>query len=128
MFAIKPSLQDSKAMSLARNRLANALTTIPAQAANEKGLPALRVLLASAPDLDSPSEFIPQQRAIFLLRHLGSWLASDDADDLDEEVEVRLAELCTALAPIVQSVAGGHWDIIFDLVESGLEVRRTESQ
>lgn len=49
-------------------------------------------------------------------------MTSDDADDLDDEVETRLAEIYTALAPIVQSVGGGHWDAMFDLMESGLEV------
>jgi len=37
-------------------------------------------------------------------------------------VEYRIAELYTALAPIVQDVGGAHWDATFDLVESGLEV------
>lgn len=60
---------------------------------------------------------------MFVLRHLGSWLTSDDADDLSEEIEYRIAEVYTALAPIVQDLPGAHWDSIFDLVESGLEVR-----
>lgn len=56
-----------------------------------------------------------------MLRHLTSWLTSDDADEMDEEVEIRIAELYTTLAPVVQDLSGGHWDSIFDLMESGLE-------
>lgn len=57
-----------------------------------------------------------------MLRHIAGWLTSDDADDLDEEVETRIAEVYTALAPIVQDVQGAHWDAIFDLIETGLDV------
>jgi hypothetical protein len=59
---------------------------------------------------------------VFVLRHVAGWLTSDDAEDLDEEVELRLAQLYVAVAPIVQDLSGAHWDAIFDLVESSLEV------
>jgi hypothetical protein len=115
-------LLDSERLQTAQNRLASYLTTIkPSQAAKE-AIPALRRLLASAPPSDAPSLFLPQQRAIFVLRHVGHWLTSDDADDFDESMEVYVAQLYTVLAPVVQDVSGGHWDAIFDLVESGLEV------
>lgn len=113
---------DTKPFETAQNRLASSLSGIPAQQANEKGVPALLLLVASAPPPDAASVFIPQQRAIFVLRHVASWLTSDDADDLDEEVEARIAELYTVMAPIVQSVQGAHWDSIFDLIETGLDV------
>jgi hypothetical protein len=122
ILAVKPLLLDTKSFETAQNRLASAVTTIPANFANSKGIPALRLLIASAPPPDAPSVFLPQQRAVFVLRHVGGWLTSDEADDLDEEIEYRLAQLYTALAPIVQDLSGGHWDSIFDLVESGLEV------
>ena len=121
LLAVKPILIDSKAFATAQNRLASALTGVPARQANDKGIPALRLLTASAPAADSTSMFIPQQRAIFVLRHVTSWLTGDDGDDLDEEVESRLAELYTVIAPIVQDVEGGHWDSIFDLIETGLD-------
>jgi len=113
---------DTKPFETAQNRLASSLSGIPAKQANEKGVPALRLLVASAPPPDAASVFIPQQRAIFVLRHVASWLTSDEADDLDEEVEARIAELYTVMAPIVQSVQGAHWDSIFDLIETGLDV------
>ncbi|RSH88769.1 hypothetical protein EHS25_002997 [Saitozyma podzolica] len=123
ILAVKPLLLDTKSFETAQNRLASAVTTIPAKSANSKGIPALRLLIASAPPRDAPSVFLPQQRAVFVLRHVGGWLTSDEADDLDEEIEYRLAQLYTALAPIVQDLSGGHWDSIFDLVDSGLEIR-----
>ena len=122
ILAIKPFMLESKALDTAQNRLANALTSIRAKDVATRGIPALRLLLASAPPSDSTSLFIPQQRALFVLRHVTGWLADDDADDLPEETEYRIAELCTALAPIVQDLTGAHWDSIFDIVESGLDV------
>ncbi|TXT13101.1 hypothetical protein VHUM_01502 [Vanrija humicola] len=122
ILAIKPLMFDSKAFEMAQNRLANFLTGINVKQANEKGLPALRILIASAPPLDSTAIFLPQQRAVFALRHVGGWLTSEDeaADDLADEVDVRVAELYTAIAPIVQDLSGAHWDAMFDLVEGSL--------
>jgi len=113
---------DAKAFATAQNRLANALTGISVRNANVKGLPALRLLVASAPPADSASLFIPQQRAVFALRHVGGWLTSEDeaADDLEDEIDVRVAEMYTALAPIVQDLSGAHWDAIFDLISGAL--------
>ena len=113
---------DSKAFTAFQNRLANHLAGIPARQADKRGLSALRLLVASAPPPDAASVFIPQQRALFVLRHVASWLTDDDAEDLDDEADFRIAELYTCLAPIVQDVAGAHWDSIFDLIESGLNV------
>ncbi|ORX38482.1 hypothetical protein BD324DRAFT_607949 [Kockovaella imperatae] len=121
ILAIKGNLEDSQAISTARNRLANSITGIKAKDIGVTGLPALRLLLASAPLPDSTSDFIPQQRAIFVLRHVSGWLTDDDAEDLPEETEFRLAELFNALGPVVQDVPGQHWDAIFDLLENGLE-------
>lgn len=70
--------------------------------------------------------FIPQQRALFVLRHIASWLTSDE--DLEEEVDLRVAELYAVMAPIVQDVQGAHWDSIFDLIETGLEVSQMRFQ
>ncbi|GMK59535.1 hypothetical protein CspeluHIS016_0801410 [Cutaneotrichosporon spelunceum] len=123
ILAIKPFMLDTKAFDVAQNRLANALTGISIKNVNEKGVPALRLLAASAPPQDSLSVFLPQQRAVFVLRHVGGWLTSEDeaADDLSDEVDTRVAELYAALTPIVQDLSGAHWDGIFDLIESGLE-------
>jgi hypothetical protein len=126
LLAIKPLLLDTKAFGVAQNRLANALTTIPAKQAGKKGVPALRLLVASAPPADAASVFLPQQRAIFVLRHIGAWLTDDDVEDLPEELDYHVAEFYMAVAPIVQDLAGGHWDSIFDLVENSLEVSSIE--
>lgn len=120
--AVRSVLLDTKPFETAQNRLANAVTTIPAKQASTKGIPALKLLIASAPPADAASVFLPQQRAMFVLRHLGGWLTSDDADDFGEEMEVRVAQLYIALAPIVQDLSGAHWDAISGLIESGLEV------
>jgi hypothetical protein len=122
LLAVKSFLLDSKALATAQNRLASGLSGIPARQANERGIPAIRLLVASAPPSDAASVFIPQQRAMFVLKHLASWLTSEDSDELDDEVDFRVAELYTALAPVVQDVPGAHWDAIFDLIEMGLEV------
>jgi hypothetical protein len=122
ILSVKPLLLDNEKYQLAQNRLASYLTTVRPSEAGKDGIPAIRCLLASAPPADAPSTFIPQQRAIFVLRHVGSWLTSDEADDFDESMEVYVAQLYTALAPVVQDVSGSHWDAIFDMIESGLGV------
>jgi hypothetical protein len=119
--AVKPILLDTDVFVKTQNRFASALTTIPPSKASSEGIPALRLLIASAPPSDAASLFLPQQRAILVLRHIASWLASDDADDFDESMEVYVAQIYTALAPVVQDLSGAHWDGIFDLIENGLE-------
>lgn len=122
ILSIKPFMLETKAFATAQNRLASGLTSYRVKDANTKGLPAIRELVASAPPADSTTIFLPQQRAVFVLRHVGGWLTSEDeaADDLAEEVDVRVAELYAALAPIVQDLHGAHWDSIFDLIEGAL--------
>ncbi|OCF39032.1 hypothetical protein I317_07169 [Kwoniella heveanensis CBS 569] len=128
ILAVKPILLDTKPFSLAQSRLANALTSVKptAAAVTKQGLPYLRLLIASAPPADAASVFLPQQRALFVLRHVNGWLTAEEDDDdeeaeMPEEVECRIAELETAVAPIVQDLSGAHWDGIFDLVENGLD-------
>lgn len=114
---------DTQAFATAQTRLASALTTIPPSKCHT-ALNLLRIFNASAPEADSTFVFLPQQRALFVLRHVAGWLTSDDVDEdkLPEDMEFRVLELESAVAPIVQDVGGAHWDGIFDLVESGLEV------
>ncbi|WVR00029.1 hypothetical protein IAU59_007171 [Kwoniella sp. CBS 9459] len=132
LLAVKPLLLDTKPFSLAQNRLANALTSVKprASAVLKQGLPYLRLLIASAPPADAASVFLPQQRALFVLRHVNGWLTAEDEDDdeaeMPEEVEYRIAQLETAVAPIVQDLSGAHWDGIFDLVENGLDAATME--
>ncbi|EAL20617.1 hypothetical protein CNBE3250 [Cryptococcus deneoformans B-3501A] len=120
--AIKPLMLDTQAFATAQTRLASALTTIPPSKCHT-ALNLLRIFNASAPEVDSTSVFLPQQRALFVLRHVAGWLTSDDVDEdkLPEDMEFRVLELEGSVAPIVQDVGGAHWDGIFDLVENGLE-------
>lgn len=84
----------------------------------------LKLLDAVAPAPDSVDTFIPQQRAVFLMRQLNGWLVSEEDldDDISEEVETRIFKLYSNLCPIVQDVQGAHWDSIFDMLASNLEV------
>ncbi|EIW76996.1 hypothetical protein CONPUDRAFT_157270 [Coniophora puteana RWD-64-598 SS2] len=115
-----------------RNELAaDALGIKPAQAATS-GLLLLRRLVATAPDPESDVVFLPQQRAVNLMRVCQAWIAGAGDDDDEEEdededegglegVESVMTLLFYHLAPIVQNVAGAHWDLVWDVVENNLE-------
>jgi hypothetical protein len=107
-----------------QNEVASKLSGIPAAKVNTEGIMLLRLLNALAPPRDSTSDFLPQQRVVFLMKALNSWLTSDDySGDFSEELESRMAELYENLGPIVQDVPGAHWETIFDLISNNLEVR-----
>ncbi len=107
-----------------RNEVASNLSAVSTSAIAGKGLKLLRTLNAIAPLPESTSEFLPQQRAVFLMKTINGWLTSeDDSVDLPEELEARVAELYQHLCPIVQDVPGAHWESTFDLVSNNLEVR-----
>lgn len=118
--AVKPVMVDSDDFDKAENRLANDLTGVKPSEAATKGKALLRLLVASSPELDSASAFLPQRRAVFVLRHVETWLAADDFDDEDAELQLRLVELFSVLAPIVQSEQGGFWETIFDVLENNI--------
>lgn len=103
-----------------QNELASTIAGIPSSAATTRGLLLLRMLLATAPALDAPVIFLPQQRTMFLIQRIQLWIGSDD--DLDEEIHSGIAELFLHLSPIIQELSGSHWDLIFDILESNLEV------
>lgn len=119
--AVKGVLAESPRFVRYQNELASTLAGVSSAAANSKGLSILRVLLATAPPLDAPIIFLPQQRSMFLIQKISSWVASDD--EIGDELYSGVAELFVHLAPIVQELSGGHWDLIFDIIESNLEVR-----
>ena len=93
---------------------------VPARKANTDGLLILRKLAASAPDSESDVEFLPQPRAVNVVKACQQWISSDE--DLDEEVESAMTLVFTHLAPILQDVPGSHWDFVFDVVENNIEV------
>ncbi|KAM0792628.1 hypothetical protein ACM66B_005288 [Microbotryomycetes sp. NB124-2] len=119
LHAVKPVLLESPRLERYQNELAANLAGVTSKQANFKGIPPLRLLLASAPPIDAPVVFLPQQRSIFLLKTVSAWISSDD--DLDEEVYGRLAELFVYLAPIIQDMSGSHWDLMFDVLELNIE-------
>jgi hypothetical protein len=104
-----------------RNELAAGLLGIPATKANTEGLLFLRRLTATAPDPESDVVFLPQLRAINVMKACQQWITSDE--DIDEEVESEMTLLFFHLAPLLQNVSGAHWEFIFDVMENNLEVR-----
>ncbi|KAF7975675.1 hypothetical protein HWV62_8773 [Athelia sp. TMB] len=113
-FAPEPSRLDRY-----RNELAADLFGVPASKANTVGLHTLRKLSATAPDPESDVIFLPQQRAINVMKACQRWVASDD--EISEEVESEMTSIFLHFAPLLQNVPGPHWDLIFDLIESNLE-------
>lgn len=103
-----------------RNELAASLLGIPAVKADTEGLLNLRRLAASAPDAESDVVFLPQPRAVNVVKACQQWVSSDE--DIDEEVESAMTLAFIHLVPILQNVPGGHWDFIFDVIENNLEV------
>ncbi|KAI8986673.1 hypothetical protein BD414DRAFT_460911 [Trametes punicea] len=102
-----------------RNELAAGTLGIPASKANSEGLWLLRNLAAAAPDPESEVVFLPQTRAVNLIKACQQWITSDE--DLDEEVQSEMTLVFIHLVPILQNVPGAHWDLVFDVVENNLE-------
>ncbi|KAK0452099.1 uncharacterized protein EV420DRAFT_1273820 [Desarmillaria tabescens] len=102
-----------------RNELAASLLGVPPAKANTEGLITLRKLAASAPPVDSDVVYLPQQRALNVVKTCEKWIASDE--DLDEEVESAMTWTFFHLAPILQNLEGSHWEFMFDVVENNLE-------
>ena len=104
-----------------RNELAAGVLGITASKANTNGLLLLRRLAATAPDPDSDVVFLPQPRAVNLVKACQGWVTSNA--DIDEDVESEITNVFFHLVPILQNIPGAHWDFIFDLIENKLEVR-----
>ncbi|KAJ3932590.1 MAG: hypothetical protein NXY57DRAFT_1072227 [Lentinula lateritia] len=120
-----------------RNELASSLLGVSPSRANSDGLRILlRLVLGTAPDVESEAEFLPVQRAVNVIKACQKWIeeGGDDDDASGEEGEQiaetgdKMEELESAmtltfyhLAPILQNVAGDHWQFIFDVVENNIE-------
>jgi len=124
--SLKPYLFTDESFQKYQNRLAAKLTDVSSTQANTEGLHLIKVLCATAPPPDSAHIFLPQQRAVFLLQAVSGWLSSDD--ELGHEVNLKLLELYSDLAPIVQTVMGAHWDQMIDLIEINLEEASWEDE
>ncbi|BGO97992.1 E3 ubiquitin-protein ligase listerin [Rhodotorula toruloides] len=119
LHAIKPVLLDTPRFERYQNELAANLAGVQPSAIDVKAVPALRQLLAASPPLDAPLIFLPQQRSMFLIQAISRWIGSDEP--ISEELHAGIAELFCHLAPIVQDLSGGHWDLMFDLLETNLD-------
>ena len=104
-----------------RNELAAGIFGVPASKANTQGLWLLRRLAAAAPDSESDIVFLPQPRAVNLMKTCQQWITSDE--DIDEAIESEMTLVFLHLAPILENVPGAHWDLVFDVMENNLEVR-----
>ncbi|KAK2461029.1 hypothetical protein APHAL10511_006970 [Amanita phalloides] len=102
-----------------RNELAASLPGIEPSRINTDGLLTLRKLIATAPNPDSDVVFLPQHRAVNVVKACQQWVLSDE--DIDEQVESAMLLVFLHLAPILHTVPGAHWEFIFDVIESNLE-------
>ncbi|KAG5352362.1 hypothetical protein C0989_002683 [Termitomyces sp. Mn162] len=102
-----------------RNELAASLLGVPPAKANTEGLMTLRKLCACAPNTESDVVFLPQPRAVNITKACQQWITSDE--EVDEEVLSAITAVFYYLAPILQDMSGGHWELIFDIVENNLE-------
>ncbi|RDX54789.1 hypothetical protein OH76DRAFT_1398200 [Lentinus brumalis] len=102
-----------------RNELAAGTLGLPASKANTEGLWLLRNLAASAPDPESDIVFLPQLRAVNLIKVCQQWITSDE--DLEDDVQSEMTLVFASLVPILSNVPGAHWDLVFDVMENNLE-------
>lgn len=126
IYPAKSYVYDTPLYDRQRNDIVSRLASTPPPKANREGLTLLRLAVAIAPPPESSMVFVPQQRVVFLLQGLQRWVASDE--DLDEEINTRLAELFLHVAPLVQEMPGSHLDFFYDLIESNLEVSSSLSE
>ena len=126
--AAKPVAGSSPVYDRLRNGAAAKLAGLGPGTSSERILQSLRTLVALAPPLDSELSIIPQQRAIFLLKDLEKWYTSDDAEEPEEEISTRLAEIFVHLLPVVQDVQGSHIDFILDSIEANLDLCSLEEE
>jgi stearoyl-CoA desaturase (delta-9 desaturase) len=80
---------------------------------------------------------LPVQRAVNVVRACQNWVegqpkASGDSDEEhsedeeegpSEDLESAMLAVFVGLAPILQNVIGKHWEFMWDVVETVLEVR-----
>ncbi|KNZ60762.1 hypothetical protein VP01_1503g1 [Puccinia sorghi] len=67
-----------------------------------------------------------QSGRALLLQAVSGWLNSDD--ELRPELNIKLLEFSSDLAPIVWTVMGAHWDQMIDLIEINMEEASWEDE
>ncbi|KAI6132629.1 hypothetical protein EDD16DRAFT_1821414 [Pisolithus croceorrhizus] len=104
-----------------RNEIAATLLGVKPEDAETTGLKYLRLLSASAPDPNSEVVFLPQHRAVNVMRACQTWIAEGD-EDASEELESAMTLIFRHVAPILENVPGSHWEFIWDVIENNLEI------
>ncbi|TFK22367.1 hypothetical protein FA15DRAFT_681687 [Coprinopsis marcescibilis] len=131
IYAVTQAGLECQKLDRYRNEVAASLLGIKPDRVNTEGLLALRRLTAAAPDSESDVIFLPQLRAVNVVKACQKWVegagGEDEGDDededegVDEDVENAMLPVFAILAPILQNDHGKHWDFVFDVVETVLE-------
>ncbi|TRM62271.1 hypothetical protein BD626DRAFT_558116 [Schizophyllum amplum] len=104
--AIAQCAPDAPRLDRFRNEVAAGLQGTSAS----RALPMVRQLVAMAPDPDSVVPILPGPRAV-----------NDEDDGSAEDLESLLPLLFTHIAPVLQTVPGAHWGLVFDVMENNVE-------
>lgn len=122
MLAVNESGLEPPKLDRYRNEFAAGMMGVGASKANTDGLWLLHKLALIAPDPESETVFLPQNRAVNFMKTCQNWISSDE--DISEDVESEMTLIFQYLSPILQNVPGAHWEFIFDVIENNLEVRK----
>ena len=120
ILAVSESGLEPPRLDRLRNELAAESLGVKPHQINTDGLRLLHRLALTVPDPDSDVVFLPQNRAVNFMKACQSWITSDE--DIEEDVESEMLPVFLHLLPILQSVPGAHWDLVFDVIENNLEV------
>ncbi|PWW74572.1 hypothetical protein C7212DRAFT_358891 [Tuber magnatum] len=119
-------LEHTKEAERLRNGLASDITGIPASRAGEVGLRKIVLLNAALPKPGQDTPPLPQQRAIFLIKHLLSWF-EDEAFTVNPSYSViaEASKTITTVLPVVKELYGEHWELLCECVANCWEMCTT---
>lgn len=100
-----------------RNGLASDITGIPASKAGQAGLRKIVLLNAALPKPGQDTPPLPQQRAIFLIKHLLSWF-EDEAFAVNPSYSVIMeaSKAIATILPVIKELYGEHWELLCEYV------------
>lgn len=111
------SLERTQEAEKLRNGLASDITGIPASKAGEAGLRKIVLLNAALPKPGQETPPLPQQRAIFLIKHLLSWFEDEAfAVNPSHSVIVEASKVIATVLPVVKELYGEHWELLCEYV------------
>ncbi|PUU79929.1 hypothetical protein B9Z19DRAFT_976980 [Tuber borchii] len=111
------SLERTQEAEKLRNGLASDMTGIPASKAGEAGLRKIVLLNAALPKPGQDTPPLPQQRAIFLIKHLLSWFGDEAfAVNPSRSVIVEASKAIATVLPVVKELYGEHWELLCEYV------------